>query len=40
VWNTTLAANTTYTVIIPPTVTDLYQLGAPLPFQFSFTTGM
>jgi hypothetical protein len=38
-WDVELAANTTYTVTIPPTVTDLYEIGAPAAFTLTFTTG-
>jgi hypothetical protein len=38
-WDVELAASTTYTVTIPPTVTDLYELGAPAAFTVVFTTG-
>ncbi|HET9622137.1 MAG TPA: Ig-like domain-containing protein [Kofleriaceae bacterium] len=37
-WDVELAASTTYTVTIPSTVTDLYGIGAPAAFSFSFTT--
>ncbi|HEX4417654.1 MAG TPA: Ig-like domain-containing protein [Kofleriaceae bacterium] len=38
-WAVGLAASTRYTIIVPTTVTDTYHLGAPQPFQVSFTTG-
>lgn len=38
-WDAELAASTAYTVTIPTTVTDLYQIGAPAAFTISFTTG-
>jgi hypothetical protein len=40
-WTATggLAANTSYTITVPTTVTDAYHQPAKLPFQIAFTTG-